>query len=106
MKYEVSRKIVSCQVHEFANIDDMIRAFQPTILAEGFTVQFLHKDFNDYVDLDSPIQLEDRKNNKLIVISNKSANNMQRNNEKKVCNNYGKDSSESEESESESEHSL
>ena len=62
IKYGVSRKIVSCQVHEFANIYDMIwRAFQPTILAKGFTVQFLHKDFNDYVDLDSPIQMEDRK---------------------------------------------
>ena len=105
IKYGVSTKIVSCQVHEFANIYDIIRrAFQPTILAQGFTVQFLHKDFNDYVDLDSLIQLEDRKNNELIC--NKNANNMQGNNEKKVCDNYGKDSSESEESESESEHSL
>ena len=59
MKYGVSRKIVSCHVHEFANIYDMIsRAFQPTILAQGFTVQFLHKDFNNYVDLDSSIQLK------------------------------------------------
>ena len=99
IKYGVSRKIVSCQVHEFANIYDTIRrAFQPTILTQGFTVQFLHKVFNDYVDLESPIQLEDRKNNELIEICNKSANNMQGNNDKKVCDNYGKDSSESEES--------
>ena len=82
------------------------RAFQPTILAQGFLVQFLHKGFNYYVDLDSPIRLEDRKNNELIVICNKSATNMQGNNEKKVCDNYGKNSSECEESESESKHSL
>ena len=45
IKYGVSKKILSHQVHEFANIYDMIRtAFQPTILAQGFTVQFLHKD--------------------------------------------------------------
>ena len=40
------------------------------------------------------------------MICNKIANNTQENNEKKVCDNYGKDSSESEESESESEHLL
>ena len=40
------------------------------------------------------------------MICNKIANNTQGNNEKKVCDNYGKDSSESEESESESEHLL
>ena len=74
----VSRKIVSCHVHEFANIHHMIRrAFQPTIiLAHGFTIQFLHWDFNDYVDFDSPIQLKDQKNDELIVICNNSANNM------------------------------
>ena len=40
------------------------------------------------------------------MICNKGENNMQGNNEKKVCDNYGRDSSKSEESESESEHSL
>ena len=40
------------------------------------------------------------------MICNKSATNMQGNNEKKVCDNYGKNSSECEESESESKHSL
>ena len=40
------------------------------------------------------------------MICNKSENGMQGNNEKKVCDNYDKDSSKSEESESESEHSL
>ena len=106
IKYGVSRKIVSCQYYEFANIYGMIwRAFQPTILEKGFTGQFLQKDFNDYVDFDS-IPIGRSKNNELIVICNKSENNMQGNNEKKVCDNYGKDSSKSEESESESEHSL
>ena len=37
IKYGVSRKIRLCQVHEFVNIYDMIRrAFQPTMLAQGF----------------------------------------------------------------------
>ena len=77
IKYGVSRKIVLFQFHEFANIYAMIRrAFRPTILAQGFAVQFFHKEFNDYIDLDSPIQLELRKNNELIVICNKSANNV------------------------------
>ena len=108
IKYRVSRKIILCHVHEFANIHHMIRrTFQPTIiLAHGFTIQFLHWEFNDYVDFDSPIQLEDRKNDELIVICNNSAKNMQGNNEQKVCDNSGKDFSESGESESESEHSL
>ena len=47
-----------------------------------------------------------RKNNELIMICNKSENSMEGNNENKVCDNYGKHSSESQESESESEHSL
>ena len=37
VKYGLSRKIVLCQVHEFANMYDMIRrAFQPTIMAHEF----------------------------------------------------------------------
>ena len=62
IKYGVSTKIVSFQYYEFANIYGMIwRAFQPTILEKGFTGQFLHQDFNDYVDFNSPIQLENWK---------------------------------------------
>ena len=39
---------------------------------EQFTVQFVHKDVEEYTDLDSPIQLLERFNNILLIIEDSS----------------------------------
>ena len=42
---------------------------------QQFTVPFLHKDAEKYIDLDSPIQLLDRLNNNLLIIEDPSIKN-------------------------------
>ena len=39
---------------------------------QQFTVQFVHKDVEEYTDLDSPIQLLERFNNILLIIEDSS----------------------------------
>ena len=39
---------------------------------QQFTVQFVHKDIEEYTDLDSPIQLLERFNNILLIIEDSS----------------------------------
>ena len=44
MEYHIKENRICHDVHEFGNIYDMIRrAFQPIVLAQRFTVQFLQK---------------------------------------------------------------
>ena len=42
---------------------------------QQFTVQFVHKDVEKYIDLDSPIQLLDRLSNNLLIIEDPSIKN-------------------------------
>ena len=60
VKFGISRKLVT--VSELHEIFDLV--------AIAFKCQrFMHKDMNELIDLDSPIHLNDRANNELLIIS-------------------------------------
>ena len=43
-------------------------------LPQNFKIQFVHKEFDELIDLDSPIQLRERKSNELHIIVDASPN--------------------------------
>ena len=68
MKYKIFIKIVNC-----ASSFDLLCRIEEVFVKErgfpeAFCVQFNHKEVDDYVNLDSPIQPVDRADNNLLII--------------------------------------
>ena len=65
-KFGFSRKLVTAwELHEI--FDLVVNAFKcQRNSPSNFKLQFMHKDVNELVDLDSPIQLYDRENDCLL----------------------------------------
>ena len=66
VKYGISRKIVKCQL---LHIVDEIRSAFKFKFSKSMRIQFIHEEFNEYVDLDTPSQLLQRANNNLQIIN-------------------------------------
>ena len=74
LKFGISTKIISCYDHKFSGIHDKIKlAFKSVMLPQSFRFQFVHEEFDELIDLDSPIQLKG-KNNALHIITDASPN--------------------------------
>ena len=75
VKYGISRKLI--KVKDFEDLKhDLRSAFRNhPYFPQQFTVQFIHKDVEEYIDLDSPIQFFDRLNNNLLIIEDPSIKN-------------------------------
>ena len=67
--YKNFRKVVQCK--EYANIyDDVVLKFSNCpIFPRRIKLQYEDKEVNDFIDLDSPIQLDQRKSNKINVLA-------------------------------------
>lgn len=67
--YNDSEKIV--RIKEFEDLFDAIKIAFKNMLTfpQQFKILYEDEDMNEFVDLDSPIQLLDRKSNKVIVRS-------------------------------------
>ena len=66
--YKNFRKVVQCK--EYANIyDDVALKFSNCpIFPRRIKLQYEDKEMNDFIDLDSPIQLDQRKSNRINVL--------------------------------------
>ena len=67
--YKNFRKVVQCK--EYANIyDDVALKFSNCpIFPRCIKLQYEDKEVNDFIDLDSPIQLDQRKSNRINVLA-------------------------------------
>ena len=67
--YKNLRKVVQCK--EYANIyDDVALKFSNCpIFPRRIKLQYEDKKVNDFIDLDSPIQLDQRKSNRINVLA-------------------------------------
>ena len=67
-KFGISRKLVTVwELHEI--FDLVVNAFKcQRNFPSNFKLQFMHKDVNELIDLDSPIQFYDWVNNELLII--------------------------------------
>ena len=67
--YKNFRKVVQCK--EYANIyDDVALKFSNCpIFPRRIKLQYEGKEVNDFIDLDSPIQLDQRKSNRITVLA-------------------------------------
>ena len=65
-KFGISRKLVTVlELHEiFDLVENAFKCLRN--FPSNFKLQFMHKDVNELIDLDSPIQLYDRANNCLL----------------------------------------
>ena len=75
VKYGISRKLI--KVKDYDDLyDDVKSAFRNhPHFSQKFTFQFVHNDVEEYIDLDSPMQLLDQLNNNLLIIENPSIKN-------------------------------
>ena len=75
VKYGISRKLIEVKYFEDL-FDDVKSAFRNhSHFPQKFTVQYVHKDFEEYIDLDSPIQLLKWLNNNLLITEDASIKN-------------------------------
>ena len=67
--YNDTKKIV--QIKKFEDLFDVIKTAFKNLLTfpQQFKTLYEDEDVNEFLDLDSPIQLLDRKSNKVIVLS-------------------------------------
>ena len=65
--YKNFRKVVLCK--EYANIYDDIALKFSNCLISPRHIKLQHEEVNDFIDLDSPIQLDKRKSNRINVLT-------------------------------------
>ena len=66
VKFGISRKKFSCYDHQFSGIYDKIKeAFKSFMLLQNFKIRFIHEEFDELIDLASPILLMERINTSL-----------------------------------------
>ena len=70
--YENFRKVVQCK--EYANeYDDVALKFSNCpIFPRHIKLQYEDKEVNDFIDLDTPIQLDQHKSNRIYVVEEKT----------------------------------
>ena len=75
VKYGILRKLI--KVKDFEDLyDDVKLAFRNhPHFPQQFTIKFVHKDVEEFIDLDSPIQLLEQFNNNLLITEDPSIKN-------------------------------
>ena len=75
VKYGISWKLIKKKDCEDLYDDVKLAVRNHPHFPQQFTVKFVHKDVEEYIDLDSPIQLLEQFNNNLLITEDPSIKN-------------------------------